>query len=232
MVALVLAAFAVALFPLNGARTRLRTVRPTAPKRLPSKSTVVGAASAVFLVGGVVVAGPVFGVGLAGCVVAAVLLESRRRRRRQELVDPLVLAAGWDLLAAGMRAGLPVPVVVHAVAEEFSGAARRALREVAEHLALGADALAAWEPALRCPDTLELARAARRTARTGSGLAEIAAELAGEVRASAADDAQTRAQRASVWITAPLATCFLPAFVCLGVLPVLVGMLHRLPIQL
>ena len=65
-----------------------------------------------------------------------------------------------------------------------------------------------------------------------SGITEIAAELAGEVRASAADDAQTRAQRASVWITAPLATCFLPAFLCLGVLPVLVGMLHRLTIQL
>ncbi|QIZ39493.1 type II secretion system F family protein [Saccharopolyspora sp. ASAGF58] len=127
-----------------------------------------------------------------------------------------------------MRAGLPVPVIVRAVADELTGPACRTLREVADHLALGSDAATGWEPALRNPDTAELARAARRTARTGSALADVAGEIASHARATVAEQAQARAQRATVWISAPLGLCFLPAFLCLGVLPVAVGMVHRL----
>lgn len=145
--------------------------------------------------------------------------------------DPLVLAAGWDLLAVGMRAGLPVPVIVRAVAVEVGGTARRTLHEVADHLALGSDAAAGWEPALRDPDTAELARAARRTARTGSALADAAAELADRARSRSSELAEARAQRGAVWISAPLGLCFLPAFLCLGVLPVVLGMVDRLPIN-
>ncbi|WP_207922349.1 type II secretion system F family protein [Saccharopolyspora terrae] len=153
------------------------------------------------------------------------------RPRREERADPLVLAAGWDLLAAGMRAGLPVPVIVRAVAVEVGGTARRTLTEVADHLALGSDAAAGWEPALRDPDTAELARAARRTARTGSALADVAAELADRARARSSELAEVRAQRGAVWISAPLGLCFLPAFLCLGVLPVVLGMFDRIPIN-
>ena len=151
-----------------------------------------------------------------------------RFRRRPERVEPLVLAAGWDLLSAGMRAGLPVPVILRAVAAEFGGAPARALHEVARQLALGADAGPAWEPALRDDDTSDLARAARRTARSGTGLADVAAALAVDARAAAGARAQERAQRATVWVALPLGLCFLPAFLCLGVVPVIGGMISRL----
>ncbi|MDQ3055153.1 MAG: type II secretion system protein F, partial [Actinomycetota bacterium] len=36
-----------------------------------------------------------------------------------------------------------------------------------------------------------------------------------------------RAQRAGVALMAPLGLCFLPAFVCLGVVPVVVGIASR-----
>ncbi|WP_235875222.1 type II secretion system F family protein [Saccharopolyspora aridisoli] len=153
------------------------------------------------------------------------------RPQREQRADPLVLAAGWDLLAAGMRAGLPVPVIVRAVAVEVGGTARRTLNEVADHLALGSDVAAGWEPALRDPDTAELARAARRTARTGSALADVAAELADRARARSSELAEVRAQRGAVWISAPLGLCFLPAFLCLGVLPVVLGMFDRIPMK-
>lgn len=156
---------------------------------------------------------------------------AKPRAQPDERTDPLVLAAGWDLLAVGMRAGLPVPVIVRAVAVEVGGTARRTLHEVADHLALGSDAAAGWEPALRDPDTAELARAARRTARTGSALAEVAAELADRARSRSSELAEARAQRGAVWISAPLGMCFLPAFLCLGVLPVVLGMVDRLPIN-
>ncbi len=152
----------------------------------------------------------------------------RRHRRRDIRADPLACAAGWDLFSAGMRAGLPVPVTVRAVAAEFTGPAADALREVAGLLELGADPVSAWELAMNHPDTAELARAARRTARTGSGLAEVAADLAAQARAVVGEYGQARAQRATVWISAPLGLCFLPAFLCLGILPVVLGMVGRL----
>ncbi|MCA1282290.1 type II secretion system F family protein [Saccharopolyspora sp. 7B] len=215
--------------PSGPARARL----PPAPAR-PGWSPAVaewcrGRRSALAaVVGGL--CGALLGGPVGALLLAAVGFWWFRRQVAGEPVDPLALAAGWDLLAAGMRAGLPPVVLVRAVAAELPGAAGDALREVAGLLELGADPVAAWDPALRHPGTAELARAARRTARTGSALAEVAAELAAESRAELADRAQARAQRAAVWVAAPLGLCFLPAFLCLGVLPVVVGMVQRLPL--
>jgi Flp pilus assembly protein TadB len=230
-----LIAVAILLLPVNAAKARLRSIRATSESRrsrTPRLSIVVATVSAVAALIGMAVFGIVAGTALGLAAAVAAQWWSSRTKRRREQPDPLALAAGWDLLAAGMRAGLADPVILRAVAEEFTGPAQRALREVADHLALGADAAAAWEPALRQPDTAELARAARRTARSGSGLADVAAETAAQVRASVAEQAEARAQRAAVWISAPLGVCFLPAFLCLGVLPVVAGMVQRLSVHL
>ncbi|SEQ31586.1 type II secretion system protein F (GspF) [Lentzea xinjiangensis] len=130
---------------------------------------------------------------------------------------PFERAAAWDLLAACLRAGLPVPTAIRAVAITE-------LDQVADLLGLGADPVTAWAAALDRPATAQLARAARRTARSGSALAAQAAELAGRTRAAAVDDAEAKAQRAAVAVAAPLALCFLPAFLCLGVVPVVLGL--------
>lgn len=168
-------------------------------------------------------------VALAGAAVTGpVAHRVLRTRSTGRASDPLHVAAGWDLLAAGLRAGLPVPVAVRAVAAELTGSAAASLLQVADQLVLGADPVSAWEPALRDPDTAELARAARRTARTGSGLAGVADDIATRHRSSIGQRAQARAQRAAVWVAAPLGLCFLPAFLCLGVLPVVVGMVEQM----
>lgn len=168
---------------------------------------------------------------VAGVAVGWVVRWARRRRQEHRKAgadtEPLRLAAGWDLLAAGMRAGLPVSVTLRAVSAEFTGSAADSLRAVADLFALGADPVSAWEPALAHPDTAELARAARRTARTGSGMADLATDLARQARSAVAERAEVHSQRAAVWISAPLGLCFLPAFLCLGVLPVILGMVQR-----
>jgi hypothetical protein len=138
-------------------------------------------------------------------------------------VDALPLAAGWDLLAACLRAGLPVPLAVRAVAGHLPGAVGVELRTVAERLALGADAQSAWDVPESSP-LFKLARAARRSAHSGSGLAEVAVRAATEVRADVRDAAAARGQRAAVLITGPLGLCFLPAFLVLGVAPVVIGL--------
>jgi len=152
----------------------------------------------------------------------------RRGKHRRRAPPTDELAGIWDLLAACLRAGLPVPTAIQAVTEDLQRPEADALRATAALLALGADAGDAWKPASDCPGTAELARAARRTARSGSALAEVAEELASRLRTAIADSAEAKAQRAGVLIAGPLALCFLPAFLCLGVVPVVVGLASRL----
>jgi Flp pilus assembly protein TadB len=166
--------------------------------------------------------------GYAAFVACQRFLRQRARRRASVVADPLLLASSWDLLAACLRGGLPVPSAVAAIAAEIPGDAGPALRHTAELIALGADPVEAWAPALDHPATARLARGARRTARSGAALAGVAENLANEVRASADDLAEARAQRAAVAVTGPLGLCFLPAFICLGVVPVVVGLATRL----
>lgn len=173
-----------------------------------------------------VVGGPT---GLAvGAVVAVAVAWFLRRARRPPTADPLTVAATWDLLAACLRAGLPVPTAIRAVAGELPAGAAEALRGSAELLGLGADPEKAWAPATNCPDTAALARGARRAAQSGTALADLATDLAVTIRANAADAAEATAQRAGVLITAPLVLCFLPAFVCLGIVPVIAGLAERI----
>lgn len=166
--------------------------------------------------------------GGAGFVVCQRFLRQRARRGSTGVADPLLLASSWDLLAACLRGGLSVPSAVAAIAAEIPGDAGPALRHTAELIALGADPVEAWAPALNHPATARLARGARRTARSGAALAGVAENLANEVRASADDLAEARAQRAAVAVTGPLGLCFLPAFICLGVVPVVIGLATRL----
>jgi pilus assembly protein TadC len=119
---------------------------------------------------------------------------------------------------------MPVPVAVPAVAEKLDIPAGPALRRTAELLVLGADPAQAWQPALECTSTARLARAARRSGRSGTALADSLTRLAAEVRAGAREQSEARAQRAGVLIAAPLGLCFLPAFLAIGVVPVLIGL--------
>ena len=138
--------------------------------------------------------------------------------------EPLALAGAWELLAACLRAGMPVPQAVRAVAEGLEAPAGPALRRTADLLALGADHAQAWQPAVECAATARLATAARRSGRSGAALAESLSRLGAEERAGAREQSEARAQRAGVLIAAPLGLCFLPAFLALGVVPVLIGL--------
>lgn len=168
--------------------------------------------------------------------VATGLVCRRLLVARSPVTDPLRLAAGWDLLAACLRAGLPVATAVHATADQVPGPAADQLRTIADRLALGADPRHAWQ----LPDAggdaasvalSKLARAARRSAHSGTGLASVAQAAARELRDSALDLAAARGQRAGVLITGPLGLCFLPAFLALGVVPVVLGLASGLSAQ-
>ncbi|HEY2221638.1 type II secretion system F family protein [Actinomycetospora sp.] len=146
------------------------------------------------------------------------------RRRRRERRDPWQEAGAWDELASCLRAGLSLDRAVRAVAASLPGPMAAALTEVADLLALGADPADAWAPALDEPSTARLARAARRSARSGAAVADVATTVAADVRTEAAEAVSARAERAGVLVAGPLGLCFLPAFLALGIAPVVIGL--------
>ncbi|MFT4125753.1 MAG: type II secretion system F family protein [Gordonia sp. (in: high G+C Gram-positive bacteria)] len=139
--------------------------------------------------------------------------------------DPFALAATLDLLAVCLTAGLPVATAVRVAATGAPRSLACPLQAAAELLELGAEPERAWEFSAPVPDCLtELATLARRSARAGSALSAGVAELADEVRRGAHDAALARAEKAGVMVSGPLGLCFLPAFICLGIVPVVVGL--------
>jgi Flp pilus assembly protein TadB len=139
--------------------------------------------------------------------------------------EPFAAAASYELFAVCLRSGLPVGTAARVVSESAPPALRRTLAEAADLLALGADPLRAWtvtddtDPAAQA-----LAAMARRSARAGSSPVRGLGELAENQRAQAQDHAAAAAERAGVAISGPLGLCFLPAFVCLGIVPVVIGL--------
>jgi pilus assembly protein TadC len=123
-----------------------------------------------------------------------------------------------------LEAGLPVAVAVAASAEVLDGAVGQRFRWIAGLLELGSDPATAWLAVEHEPALARFARAAGRSASTGSALAQVAKAEATRIRAGLLDAAQARAQRAGVLITGPLGLCFLPAFLVLGIAPVVVGL--------
>jgi hypothetical protein len=221
-----------AMFLVTGARPghhRLRALlapahpAPAAAPVRPAWGAVAAAAAGA--VGWTVGSAPA-GLLLAAAAAGAAVLAARRARRDVALApEPdTELAAGWALLAVCLEAGLPVALAVDAAAEPLRGAVGAHLRRTAGLLELGADPAAAWLAAEQLPPLATFARAAGRSAGTGSALAQVARAEAERIRSTLLDTAHAKAQRAAVLITAPLGLCFLPAFLVLGIAPVVVGL--------
>ena len=165
---------------------------------------------------------------------------TRTRHHRVPSGDPLAAASSFDVLAACLRSGMAVSTAAAAAAPSAPVELARLLNRAADLLALGADPATAWSnfpspqlargpmrvgPDLRLDNHAEaLLRLARRSAASGAALAQGVAELAAQSRHDAADSAGAAAERASVLIAGPLGLCYLPAFLCLGIVPVVAGL--------
>lgn len=158
----------------------------------------------------------------------------RRALRRRWLI------VHAELLAAALDSGLAMATALRAVSEVLGAqgpsagqqqSALAALDSVAAMLALGADTDTAWRAVDADADLVPLAAAARRSAVGGTTLADAVREHAAQLREQAREESVRSAGRAGVLMTAPLGVCFLPAFLCLGLAPVVLGLLGRLTIH-
>ncbi|WP_369259278.1 type II secretion system F family protein [Geodermatophilus amargosae] len=178
---------------------------------------VLAGLAAALLVGG--------GVGVALGAVTAVLADRWRRRvpRGEPAGDALAaeLPVACDLLGVCLAAGLTVGGALAAVATAVPGPLGDALAAVAGRLRLGAAPRTAWHDAP--PELAGLGRVLVRAGESGAAAAPGLRGLAAEARAAARSRAEAGVRRAGVWVLAPLGLCFLPAFVCLGIAPMVIG---------
>ncbi|MEU9920414.1 type II secretion system F family protein [Streptomyces griseoluteus] len=134
----------------------------------------------------------------------------------------LPLAA--ELLAACIEAGAGPVVAAQAVGEALGGPVGDALARGAAETRLGSEPADAWARLAALPGAGALARLLERADRSGLPAAEPVARLASDARAESIRAATVRARRAAVLISAPVGLCFLPAFIAVGVLPVVLGL--------
>ncbi|MFE9856136.1 type II secretion system F family protein [Streptomyces sp. NPDC005780] len=140
----------------------------------------------------------------------------------EESMRQLPLAA--DLLAACISAGVGPREAAEAVGESLGGPVGEQLARTAAEIRLGGHPSVAWGRFGAIPGAAALARCLDRAGSTGAPAAESVARLAEAMRAERTSAAVALAQRAAVLITAPLGLCFLPAFLTVGVAPVVIGL--------
>lgn len=134
----------------------------------------------------------------------------------------LPLAA--DLLAACIAAGASPVAAARAVGEALGGPVGDALGRGAAEVRLGGEPAGAWRGLAAVPGAVPLARLLERAEVSGLPAAGPVARLAAQARADWARTTTVRARRAAVMVTAPVGLCFLPAFIAVGVLPVVIGL--------
>ncbi|MGY4925767.1 type II secretion system F family protein [Streptomyces sp. 900105755] len=238
----VLAALGWSAWRLERARRRRWARRKVAellglerPEQAERHSTVGGAVRGWLPVVGVACGGWVLVGGVAGALlglgVAVGLWRWRRRAgdgdrtaeaEAAEAARQLPLAA--DLLAACIAAGAGPVVAAQAVGEALGGPVGEGLARGAAEVRLGGEPASAWRRLAGLPGAAALARLLARADESGMPAAAPVARLASDARAEWARSATARARRAAVLISAPVGLCFLPAFIAVGVLPVVIGL--------
>ncbi len=176
--------------------------------------------------------------GITGVIGAGVMWRAPTPRSALPVADRVELVMICELWAGCLDAGLPMPAALAAVLDVVRGSTDRAARDdstgrlsqVCGLLTLGVDPEKAWQSADLDPDLAGLGMAARRSAAGGSGLAPAVRDHARVLRQATAATARRRAARASVLMAAPLGLCFLPAFICLGLAPVVIALVGTLGI--
>jgi Flp pilus assembly protein TadB len=183
-------------------------------------------AAAAAVVAGIVVLGPLLGL-LAGGGLATVAL-CCTVGPPQPAIDGAAVALVADLVAGCLTAGTLLDDAIDAAGEATEGALGERCRAVATALRAGASPERAWAGWLADPRLAAIARTAVRTAHSGAATAEELRRTAARLRVQRKAALQQRVRQASVWVVVPLGLCFLPAFVLVAVVPLVVGLLPSL----
>lgn len=214
------AATAASQAPVGAATVRERREDPPLLRWVGAVAVGLGV---LFFVGGTV------GLG-AGAVAATACwwltgrLEPPSVRRRRERLAASVPHA-VDLMAACLSAGLSPAAAV----EQISGAVDEPLASelagLGARLQMGVDPATVWADLSHHPQLGGLGRTVFRAVESGASVADALLRLADDLRRLNRAAVESRARAVGVKAALPLGVCLLPAFVLIGVVPLVVGSL-------
>ncbi len=222
---------AALLFPSRPALDRPRTVAPVGRdtdwlrRGRPLWVMLAAVAAAVFVGGAAgLVAAPVAGAATWWAVERSEPAGVRRERELARRDLPHVAGLLADALGSGQA---PVDALT-VVAGALPGPASARLAALVPRLRLGVDPHQVWSDLASDPALAPLGRALSRAHRTGAPVVAAVERLADELARSARADVEDRARAVGVKAAVPLGLCLLPAFVLIGIVPVVAGLLTSL----
>lgn len=146
---------------------------------------------------------------------------------RQRLAEELPEVLG--LLASALSAGSPTRVAVAEVAAVSPADSRGVLETVGSHIRVGRSEQQAWDDIAADPVLAPVwggpARDLARNATSGAAVVEVLHVHATEARAELRSQVEKQAKTVGIRSVLPLMTCFLPAFVLVGVVPIIAGLI-------
>ncbi len=226
MLIAVVLGLALAMWAPRAARGRRRR-RALAVSRVGRGRAASGLATARVGVAVASAAAAVVGLGgVLGVVVGAVsavgILAAGRASEPVAVAEDVAIVL--DLIAGCLTSGLSMPDALDAAAEAGDPVTRTACLTTAVQLRLGAGAVEAWAPWAADPWLAPAARVTTRTTDSGAAVAGDLTRAAARIRNQRRATRQERVQRAGVWVVLPLGLCFLPAFVLVAVVPLVIGL--------
>ena len=167
--------------------------------------------------------------GLAGLVLAVVVGVAARWLLHRIDTAPAGLRERMlhqapdaiECLAACVTAGAPVWSAMAVVAESFKGPVEHLLRRSAARHHLGAPHEETFAEMLSDPILAPVGRVLLRSVESGASLAPALITCAEQMRQMRGAELENKARAIGVKAVAPLALCFLPAFIVLAVVPII-----------
>ncbi|QYJ03129.1 type II secretion system F family protein [Nocardioides panacisoli] len=168
---------------------------------------------------------------VAGGAVAHVAgrVEPRGARRHREAVRhdlPHVVA----LVGSALGSGADPAAAIWLVSRSLPGPAAEELAAVAARLEFGADPAQVWGDLAADPALGPLGATLLRAHRTGTSVVAATDRLADDLADAARGEVEDRARAVGVRAAVPLGVCLLPAFLLLGIVPLVAALLGDLQI--
>lgn len=223
-----------ALALLVPARSRVPGPAATAPAQpspgwmlrwRPVWSLLAGVAAATFI------SGPVgLGAGALAAVVTWVSIgraePARSVREREQVRRDLPHVVG--LLADALRAGQAPVDALAVVVDALPGAATSRLAQAVPRLRLGLDPVTVWTGLAADQGLGPLGRTLARAHQTGAPVVPAVERLADDLARTSRAVVEDQARAVGVKAAVPLGACLLPAFLLLGIVPVVGSLLGTL----
>lgn len=159
-----------------------------------------------------------------GVFVGLGQLESRAAATRKRALA-LSLPDTLDLLASALESGAPLRLATGRVADVCDPASRQGLDQVLTRMSVGIDEPTAWRALASDAAWGDTARDIARSAESGTAIVEVLRIHADDARIRRSELLEQAAKKVGVRSVLPLMCCYLPAFILLGVVPILAGIL-------